>query len=71
MVEFCNEHGIVIKKRRDFAGLRVPGGPAGPDSDLLKLASMFESGQNEIGKVLTREQVDQIIREKIKPGKQG
>jgi len=60
MAEFADEKGISLKGRTSLEKLRYPGGPAGPDSDLKKIASMFESGQKEITRNLTKAQVDEI-----------
>ena len=70
MVKFCDEQGIHIKKRKSFDRLRYPNGPAGPDSDLGKIARMFEGGQIEIGRYLTKEQLDEIYHERIEPNEQ-
>jgi len=70
MVKYCDEQGIDIKGRTSLEKLRYPNGPAGPDSDLGKLSQVFESGQSEISKNLTREQVNQIRRERIDPEEQ-
>jgi hypothetical protein len=68
MIKFCDEHGIVIERRTSFAKLRSPGAPAGPDSDLVEIARMFESGQTEIAGYLTKEQIAQIFsEERIEP----
>ncbi len=70
MVKFCDEQSIDIKGRSSLEKLRYPDAPAGPDSDLGKIATMFESGQMEIAKNLTKAQVDQIYEERIKPREQ-
>ena len=67
MIKFCEEQGIKIEGRTSLEKLRYPGEPAGPDNDLTKLLSMFESAQDEITKNLTKEQADQIYEEEIKP----
>ena len=67
MVKFCDEQGINIRGRTSLEKLRYPDAPAGPDSDLGKIAIMFESGQAELAKNLTKEQGDQIYEERIKP----
>ena len=70
MVKFCDEQGIDIKGRTSLEKLRYPEAPAGPDSDLGKIARMFESGQTEIARNLTKAQADQIYEERIKPREQ-
>ena len=70
MVKFCDEQGIDIKGRSSLEKLRYPDAPAGPDSDVGKIARMFESGQAEIARNLTKTQADQIYEERIKPREQ-
>lgn len=48
MAEFCDEKGIKAKGRTSLEKIGYEGGANGPDSDLLKLARMFESGQHEL-----------------------
>lgn len=67
MVKYCDENGIKIKGRTNLEKLRYEGQPAGPGSDLYKIAQKFESGQLEIAKNLTQEQGDKIYNERIKP----
>lgn len=70
MIKFCDEQGIDVIGRTSLNDLRRPNGPAGPNSDLGKIARIFESGQTEIAKNLTKEQVNQIYEERIKPKEQ-
>lgn len=44
MIKFCDEKKIKPSYRFTFDNLRRPNNPAGPDSDLSKLTSMFEQG---------------------------
>ena len=67
MVGYCDENGIEINGRTSLDSLRYPGAPAGPESDLGKISSMFESGQKEIARNLTQEQGDEIYEKRIKP----
>jgi len=67
MIDYCDGQGIQIRGRTKLDNIRYPNAPAGPDSDLGKLASMFESGQNEIARNLTQEQGDEIYMTRIQP----
>jgi len=67
MIKYCDENGIKIQARTNLEKLRYEGQPAGPESDLGKIARKFENGQYEIARNLTKEQGDWIYENRIKP----
>lgn len=57
LADYCARHGIEMSGRSSLESIRYPTAPAGPDSDLKKLLEMFQKGQTQIAKNMTKEQV--------------
>ena len=55
MIRKCNEKDLRLKRDITFEAIRGPGKPAGPDSDLGKISSMFEMAQAEVWKQASNE----------------
>lgn len=65
MVDFANEKGIELPQSlMDIDRLRYPDGPAGPDSDIVKIRGVFQQAQIAVAKhipVEHRQELDERI----------
>jgi len=60
-VDYCNENGIKLSKRKSLEDIRRPGTPVGPAGTLLiDLAILFESGMYDMSKNINISHKDEL-----------